>query len=106
MAVNASNGVIMEKVYYLIPFEEIEYKMLSYSRWCMDMDLYKSEPPFFDLLNYQNTLRIVEDDVTKYYIIPFTYNFSTPMRGFKFYSTCDMREELKDPKYKHNQEEA
>lgn len=89
----------MKRFWYMISEQNIVQEMLEASLG--------SERVSLDCLyKYQCELRIINDGAKKYYLLPFAYNFSTPMKGLNFYTTKELKIELAKEKWLHNNEGA
>lgn len=95
----------MKNFWYIISLPETEYKMLSYSFWSINFATHAVEPTFNELFIYEQRLRRIRDvnDGECYYLIPYSYNFATPMKGHAFYTNEEIKAELLDIRWEHNQ---
>ena len=92
-----------KKYFYLVLVSQMNYQKLEFSYW--DLNTPNERPKFDWLVKYENTLDKYKHKETQevFYLLPFSYNFSTPMAGYDFYTHSTLEDKLSEFEIQHNE---
>jgi hypothetical protein len=96
--------MITKRYYYLVRKDEVVYDMIKYSMISCGFDGSNDRSC---VVAYKENLRCIKDvsdpvNHVYYIVIPMEFDFSTPFKGEHAYTVEELKEELKDVKWEHN----